>query len=399
VYTSTVARLLLLVALCGCGRLGFGDRDSGAVTGDAEVDAFELLREDGGVDKLCSAPLAVQGFVVARAHACAGNGGAMYCWGANASGQLGVGDTSPRTTPALVAGTFNQLWTMRGDHTCAMNNGELYCWGANGDGQLGLGDTTPRSAPTLVGSSWSAVAAGSSHTCGIQANEMYCWGRNDHGQLGLGDTSPRTSPSMLATLGWRGVNAGTDTTCAPVQGGIPIALSCWGRNDRGQLGSPIGDRHTPQSSGCCDYSPSLGGLHTAADHAAATLFVWGANDSGQLGLGDTMDHVATQVPGAWGSAAAGDAHSCAIDATTRALYCWGANDRGQLGIGGAGEPQLTPTRVGTDSDWSTVRAGGRFTCATKQDQRLFCWGANDAGQLGIGHSVQRSHPVQVCLGE
>jgi alpha-tubulin suppressor-like RCC1 family protein len=397
-----VGRLLVLVALCACGRLGFDsgtNRDGG--TGDADIDAFELIREDGGVDKVCASPLAPDAFSVGRHHACAHNGMALYCWGGNESGQLGLGDTASRTTPIKIVGAFTGVGSVRGDHVCALETNTLYCWGANGEGQLGLGDTMPRTSPTQIGTGYSGVASGNAHTCALSAGELYCWGRNDHGQLGLGDMTPRSSPTMVATDMWVGITLGTDTTCAPVRVGVPIGLSCWGRNDRGQLGlADTADRSTPTGHGCCDIFPRFGGAHTVASRAAGVLVVWGANESGQLGLGDTADRTTeTQVNGAWGSPSAGDAHSCVIQGMTRELYCWGANDRGQLGLGMAGPPVLMPTKVGTDADWANVVAGGRSTCASKMDGRIFCWGANDVGQLGIGHTVQRSRPVQVCLGE
>jgi alpha-tubulin suppressor-like RCC1 family protein len=81
-----------------------------------------------------------------RGHTC-GNGcdGQGYCWGANNSGELGVGSSGPPwLNPTLVAHGpevlgYKQL--SAGDvHSCGIaNTGKAYCWGLNGSGQLGDG--------------------------------------------------------------------------------------------------------------------------------------------------------------------------------------------------------------------------------------------------------------------
>ena len=45
----------------------------------------------------------------------------------------------------------------------------MWSWGLNGDGQLGLGDTTDRSSPVQIGEfgSWSSISAGYSHSMAI----------------------------------------------------------------------------------------------------------------------------------------------------------------------------------------------------------------------------------------
>jgi alpha-tubulin suppressor-like RCC1 family protein len=79
--------------------------------------------------------------------------GFAYCWGANGFGQLGTAATaSGRPTPARVGGTLPFATLVAGqNHVCgSLNDGKTYCWGLNASGQLGDGTTANRSAPALV---------------------------------------------------------------------------------------------------------------------------------------------------------------------------------------------------------------------------------------------------------
>ena len=43
------------------------------------------------------------------------------------------------------------------------------------------------------------------------------------------------------------------------------------------------------------------------------------------------------------------------------------------------------TRVGSDSDWGSVSAGGNHSCAMKTSGDAWCWGSNNKGELGINN--------------
>jgi alpha-tubulin suppressor-like RCC1 family protein len=84
--------------------------------------------------------------------------GVLYAWGDNTDGELGVGDTTARSSPTLVVGGLNFVSVFSGVDSSAQltsilavtATGQLYSWGFNSNGQLGVGDVTPRSSPTLV---------------------------------------------------------------------------------------------------------------------------------------------------------------------------------------------------------------------------------------------------------
>ncbi|MCB1017824.1 MAG: hypothetical protein KDB10_22255, partial [Acidimicrobiales bacterium] len=96
----------------------------------------------------------------------------------------------------------------------------------------------------------------------------------------------------------------------------------------------------------------------------------------------------------WQQVDGGTAHTCGLTGAGR-IYCWGSNGRGALGIGVWGGVRTTPT-LARGTKWAAVSAGDFTTCALKTTGRLFCWGADGSGQRGDGNGRKASPvPVQV----
>lgn len=130
--------------------------------------------------------------------------GQAWCWGINAQGQLGTGDTTGRLIPTAVVGgvTFSSL-SVGGSHRCGIASaGSTYCWGDNTNGQLASGTTVNQLSPEAVtgGQIFESVVAYSSYSCALTGNgTAYCWGENREGQLGLGTrgSTPETTPQVV----------------------------------------------------------------------------------------------------------------------------------------------------------------------------------------------------------
>ena len=79
--------------------------------------------------------------------------------------------------------------------------------------------------------------------------------------------------------------------------------------------------------------------------------------------------------------------------TDGSLWGWGYQYSGELGQGTVIDYYLSPVRIGSDSDWSTVACGSSygddFSLATKTSGKLYAWGGNFRGQLGGGDYVVR----------
>jgi alpha-tubulin suppressor-like RCC1 family protein len=94
------------------------------------------------------------------------------------------------------------------------------------------------------------------------------------------------------------------------------------------------------------------------------------------------------------SLSASEEHTCAV--SQGALWCWGANDKGQLGDG-TNNASLRPKRIGNEETWVKVRCGTAHTCALKADGSVWCWGSNTDGELGQGDVISRASPTRVPL--
>ncbi|HSQ29800.1 MAG TPA: protein kinase [Gemmatimonadaceae bacterium] len=90
---------------------------------------------------------------------------------------------------------------------------------------------------------------------------------------------------------------------------------------------------------------------------------------------------------------AGGMHTCFVGAEGK-VFCWGANDRGQLGNGGTTR-SASPSVVAIDLRFTTMAAGLSHNCAIARGGSAWCWGANDHGQLGDRTTAQHSMPARV----
>lgn len=263
-----------------------------------------------------------------------------------------------------------------------------------------LAQEAQAASSTGAGVRWATVSAGIAHTCATRTNgTLWCWGGNSAGEIGNG--KPGEDQLVPARVGafsnWATVTAGWGTTCAIRATGT---LWCWGLNDYGQLGNGTRvDAATPVRVGSSrDWTGvTTSYAHTCATRDGGTLWCWGLNASGDLGDGTRHDRLRPVQVGTsteWSTVVAGTEDTCGTR-TDGTLWCWGDNHLGQLGDGTT-KDKLSPVRIGTATSWRTVTTGEHyFTCGSRADGTLWCWGYNAAGQLGDGTTTDRLAPVQV----
>ena len=367
--------------------------------------------------------------------------GVVYCWGSNSDGQLGVAGDS-RATPVSVAGikvaTRTGAIVAGSKHTCAVtqDSGLVYCWGDNASGQLGNGTTLDSVQPGVVNglSGVSSLAATDNGMCALVgaagSAEVWCWGRRVTPDASTGPALPRISTTAVRE------DDRVQNALLLAGGGNHYCVAngkvrCWGQNFSSELGR---ERSTPVTTADL-YVPSgaaaevaIGDTSTALGLALGSGFscalvdgetpsattpggvgpvkCWGTNLKGQLGVVGGVLESAQPFTAQYGAVvggsiliptgtlyasviAAGANHSCAVADDSR-VHCWGNNeslqmgftppDSGVFGLTGAGVRRV-PTGL-ESTDVVSLAAGGDHTCALSRTGGIKCWGRNDSGQLG-----------------
>lgn len=192
--------------------------------------------------------------VVGTARCYLRTGGTVHCWGYNGSGELGLGDTTNRTTPEQIPGLNNvDNITAGGGFFCAhKGDNAVACWGYNSSGQLGNGNRIDQSSPVPVPppgmtSPYRSVHAGLSFTCAMTTTgQVACWGQNLYKQLGDGSTTDRLTAQVIPGIsGARALAVGTSSACAVMS---DRTLKCWGINNDGRLSvGTSNDESTPRA--------------------------------------------------------------------------------------------------------------------------------------------------------
>lgn len=258
------------------------------------------------------------------------------------------------------------------------------------------------------------LAVGGFHSCALLLEgEVKCWGRNNYGQLGLSHTNnigddEAPSSQEVINLGAKAIDlsSGLYHTCAILEDG---SVKCWGQNLKGQLGlghmNNIGDDEHPSSISSIPLASKAKKLYAGTNHTCALLDnkkvqCWGDNSFGQLGLGHTNNIGDDETLDSLGYVSLGgdvvqmdistiSFHSCAV-LVNGDLKCWGRNNSGQLGLGhtnSIGDDEL-PSDVGSvpfGSQILQLATGNQHTCALASGQNIRCWGSNLRGQIGTGN--------------
>lgn len=308
------------------------------------------------------------------------------------------------------------------------SNKNAYCWGINYFGRLGNGSGLDSLLPyavdtsgVLSGKTIKNIYVGHYHTCVIASDDQaYCWGRNSYGVLGDGTAISSGVPVAVYTGGVlsgktiKSMALGEFHTCVIAS---DDQVYCWGYNALRQLGNnedfqinsvvPVAVYTGGALSGKTIKSLSLGDYHSCAIASDDQVYCWGSNGNGQLGTGSIPNNYSRPTIVYTGGVLSGKTikqislgsyYTCAI-ASDDQVYCWGANESGQLGTGLGGE-SLVPTaviRTGVlfSKTIKNISSGSYHSCVIASDDNSYCWGSGGNGELGNGLNSNSFVPVAV----
>jgi alpha-tubulin suppressor-like RCC1 family protein len=355
--------------------------------------------------------------------------GKAYCWGADAMGQLGIGDSVGRCeesiyakgacarAPVAVSGDHRFTAISAGDsHTCAIDEeGAVYCWGENHSGQLGVSNAPDRCVressrdsgenmtlacsrrPTRVSIETPVVsiATGEYMTCAVdESGGVWCWGGH----------ASRATPTLLELDDrFASIDAGGDDVCGLT---VDNALRCW------SWAEVITEGVTAPWDSADWEAVTVGMRHGCALDVEGGALCWGSDADGALGIGPNGHNKYDEVPVTpvlgdhrFHSLETGTTRTCAID-EDGALYCWGRVPESKAdglcldsnGVAGTNDCTTRPVLVHRATTFAAVSIGARHQCGLSTAGVAVCWGANESGQLGDGTLRSTDQPTEVRTG-
>ena len=183
--------------LWGCGENAYGQLGLGKTTGDKTIFTQITTNTNDIKSVYCGG----------RFTLILKNDGTLWTCGHNGYGQLGLGDTSDRATFTQVTTNVDNIKSIYcGSYYCTFilkNDGTLWTCGHNNYGQLGLGDTSYRTTFTIISINTNGIKSvycGYDHTLILKDNgALWVCGNNGYSQLGLGDKSNRYIFTQITT--------------------------------------------------------------------------------------------------------------------------------------------------------------------------------------------------------
>jgi hypothetical protein len=338
---------------------------------------------------------------------CTVRNGGVFCWGRNTNGQVGNNSTEDAIRPwgVIPEGSGATEVAVGGTNgACALVKGGVQCWGADTNGQSENSvSLKPRWIEAFpAGSGIEKIYRGNqaATACAQKEDQLWCWGNSRSGViLAHQDYVPQPTlisetPSQLDQ-----VVIGKEVLCVTTKN---KKIFCKGSNQSGQLGQGTVDMGSMAFVEVQNVDTTFKRLYTNGKvfcyNANSGVSCWGDHFLIKLTNGASFNGVdgfkklnylpmlISELGQDVQSMALGEFDICVVK-RIGTMACLGQNFSGQLGNGEQGatlfQGQLVDV-VGISKPMVHAVGGLGHVCAISNDERIFCWGSNFRGNLGVG---------------
>ena len=246
------------------------------------------------------------------------------------------------------------------------------------------------------------------------------WGIGNEGQLGTGSIVKKgirhvyeelhpvelnTTPYTISKLVFGQVHSLAVTDCGK--------LMAWGSKEYGKLGVPVDVGTSSKEDGAVVLAPHVvealehetivdaacTGAYSLALTESGGVYSWGWGGSfmsgvGALGHGDEKSHeMPTKIQALEedgvriSKISVGEKHCLALSDDGE-IWAWGNGEYGRMGNGDS-DSMLAPEPLEFFAEMNIVdiAAGEAFSLALSEDGKVYAWGKNEYGQLGLGGTM------------
>lgn len=256
--------------------------------------------------------------------------------------QVKINNKIPLTNVIKIAAGFNHALAITKD-------GALYAWGGNEEGQIGINSTENANYASRVLNNEGTepiysivdVSAGNSSSIAMDdGGNVYTWGLNSNGQLGIGNNASKSLPQISLCSQAIRVQMGYAESGILKQNG---SIESWGSNSYGELGN---GSNTSYSFGYYTNTEKIVD-YTLLNSTAVTkdilgnILMCGENSFGKYGNGGTSTYTtftATNVPSTCNSSnkivcITGSARNVYVVLEDGTIWTTGDNTYGQFSNG------------------------------------------------------------------
>lgn len=247
-------------------------------------------------------------------------------------------------------------------------NGTVWSYGLNTQGQLGTGDNENKSKPVQIKGlqNIKAISVGMAHTLALTKDgKVYAWGQGTSGELGNGGKENSNAPVEVQGL--------TNIVKIDAYKNMSFAISEDGKLYAWGQGYSIIPMRIITSQSIVDIS--------------GTLML--SKEGKVYNLADTENPITELISIA--KISCGTAHYLALD-TNGKLYAWGTNTYGECETAGVAPKEIAQNIY-------EISAGNQISIVQKEDGKVYVFGNNANGQIGLNTTAKASTLTEITLTE